>query len=283
MIPTFLVSRLIRRHATVAIGGDGGDELLGGYPHYSWLLLQDMARKYISSWARKQISHCAEQFLPIGFRGRNYLLGIQGKVQNSFAFVNQFFDHSTRRKLFLPFRTISPDKLEYPERFKAEMELPGNTVTQRATAADFMTYLPDDLLVKVDRASMLTSLEVRAPFLDYRIIEFAFSKVPDSLRVHGGKRKILSQLLAQDLLPRQLDLTRKQGFSIPLAKWFKGEWGTFMKSILLDSDAWFDRKVVLNLIKGQEWGLANTQRLFALTMAELWRRENRVVLPRTSQ
>ena len=283
MIPTFLVSRLIRQHATVAIGGDGGDELLGGYPHYSWLLRQEMARKYIPTWVRSRISRYAEKFWPIGFRGRNYLLGIEGEVQNSFAFVNQFFDHCTRRKLFLPFQTISPDKLECPERFKAEMELPGTTVTQRATAADFMTYLADDLLVKVDRASMLTSLEIRAPFLDYRIIEFAFSKVPDSLRVHGDKRKILSRLLAQELLPKALDLTRKQGFAIPLAKWFKGEWGIYIKSILLDSDAWFNKKIVLKLIEGQNRGFSNTQRLFALTMAELWRREYRVELPSAAQ
>jgi asparagine synthase (glutamine-hydrolysing) len=283
MIPTFLVFRLIRQHATVAIGGDGGDELFGGYPHYSWLVRQDMARRYVPAWVRSRISRCAEQCLPIGFRGRSYFLGIEGEGQNSFAFVNQFFDHRTRRKLFSPLRAISPEILMRPERFKAEMELPGKTVVQRATAVDFISYLADDLLVKVDRASMLTSVEARAPFLDYQMIEFAFSKVPDSLRVHRSDRKILLQLLAQDLLPKTLDLKRKQGFTIPLAKWFKGEWGTFMKSILLDSDAWFDKKIVTKLFEGQERGLANTQRLFALTMAELWRREYRVLLPSTSQ
>jgi asparagine synthase (glutamine-hydrolysing) len=283
MIPTFLLFKLIRRHTTVAIGGDGGDELLGGYPHYSWLVRQDMVRRCVPAWVRSRISRCAYQCLPIGFRGRNYLLGVEGEVQNSFAFVNQFFDHCTRGKLFLPLRAISPDVLVRPERFKAEMELPGKTVVQRATAADFISYLADDLLVKVDRASMLTSIEARAPFLDYRIIEFAFSKVPDSLRVNGGKRKILSRLLAQDLLPKALDLRRKQGFTIPLANWFKGEWGTYMKSILLDSDAWFDSKIVTELLVGQERGLANTQRLFALTMAELWRREYRVNLPSTGE
>jgi asparagine synthase (glutamine-hydrolysing) len=193
--------------------------------------------------------------------------------------VNQFFDHSVRRKLYPPLRATSPDVLLGPERFKAKLELPGKTVVQRATAADFISYLADDLLVKVDRASMLNSIEARSPFLDYRIIEFAFSKVPDFLRVHGNKRKILSRLLAQDLLPKELDLTRKQGFSIPLAKWFEGEWGCYMKSILFDTDAWFDRKIVTKLFEGQERGLANTQRLFSLTMAELWRREYRVDLP----
>ena len=283
MIPTLLVSRLIRQHATVAIGGDGGDELFGGYLHYSWLLRQEMVRRCVPAWVRSRISRCAAQYLPIGFRGRSYLMGLEGEMQNSFAFVNQFFDRRTRQKLFLPLGAISDDVLARPERFKGEMELSGKTVVQRATAADFMTYLTDDILVKVDRASMLTSLEVRAPFLDYRVIEFAFSKVPDDLRVHGSKRKILSRLLAQDLLPETLDLTRKQGFAIPLARWFKGEWGNYMKSILLDSDAWFDRKIVTNLIEGQEQGLANTQRLFALTMLELWRREYRVDLPDTSQ
>jgi len=204
---------------------------------------------------------------------------VKGEVQNSFAFVNQFFDRRTRQKLFFPFHEISDDVLARAERFKTRMELPGKTVVQRATAADFMTYLADDILVKVDRASMLTSLEVRAPFLCYRIIEFAFSKVSDSLRVHGSERKILPRLLAQDLLPRELDLTRKQGFAIPLEKWFEGEWGTYIKSILLDSDSWFDRRIVTKLIEGQERGLANTQRLFALTMVELWRREYNVKLP----
>lgn len=282
MIPTFLVFRLIRQHATVAIGGDGGDELFGGYPHYSWLVRQEMVRRGVPAWVRSRISRCADQYLPIGYRGRNYLLGIEGEWQNSFAFVNQFFDHCMRRKLFPPLRATSPDVLVRPERFKAKMELPGETVVQRATAADFISYLADDLLVKVDRASMLNSIEARSPFLDYRVIEFAFSKVPDYLRVHGNKRKILSRLLAQDLLPKELDLTRKQGFSIPLAKWFEGEWGCYMKSILLDSDSWFDRRIVTKLFESQERGLANTQRLFALTMAELWRREYRVDLPDTN-
>lgn len=282
IIPTFLVSRLIRQHVTVGIGGDGGDELFGGYPHYSWLLRQEMVRRSVPTWVRNRISRCADQYLPVGFRGRSYLQGLDGVVQNSFAFVNQFFDRFTRRKLFLPLSTMSPDVLMRPECFKSEMELPGKTVLQRATAADFMFYLAEDLLVKVDRASMLNSLEVRAPFLDYRIIEFAFSKVPDALRVHGSRRKILSRLLAQDLLPKTLDLNRKQGFTIPLAKWFKGEWGTYMKSILLGSDTWFDRKIVANLIEGQERGLANTQRLFALAMLELWRKEYCVALPDTN-
>ena len=93
---------------------------------------------------------------------------------------------------------------------------------QRAMAMDFRSYLVDDILVKVDRASMLTSLEVRAPFLDSRIIEFAFGNVPDHLRAWKGQRKVILRKLARRLLPPTLDITRKRGFSIPLHTWFGG-------------------------------------------------------------
>jgi len=279
LIPTFLVSRLIRQYATVAIGGDGGDELFGGYPHYSWLTYQEMARKFIPSWTRSLIAYGATHCLPIGFRGRNHLLGMKGETQNSFAFINYLFDHHARPKLFLPLSAMSSAKLREPEQLKAATELSGKTVIQRTTAIDFMFYLADNLLVKVDRASMLASLEVRAPFLDYRLIEFAFRKVPDSLRVHGNKRKILSRLLARDLLPKKVDLKRKQGFTVPLAEWLKGEWGDYMKSILLDTDTWFNEKLITTLFKGQEYGLVNSQRLFSLMMFELWRKEYRISCP----
>jgi asparagine synthase (glutamine-hydrolysing) len=131
--------------------------------------------------------------------------------------------------------------------------------------------------VKVDRASMLCSLEVRAPFLDPRLIEFAFSRVPDRLRATAHERKILSRKLAERLLPPALDLRRKQGFALPLRKWLKGDWGRYIEDVLTGGEAdLFDRRVVRRLLVGQRGGFSNMQRLFALTMIELWRREYRV-------
>jgi asparagine synthase (glutamine-hydrolysing) len=146
--------------------------------------------------------------------------------------------------------------------------------------ADFDSYLPNDILVKVDRASMLNSLEIRAPFLDHRIISFAYGRVPDVLRCTAFERKVLLRQLGARILPPSLDLKRKQGFSIPLSAWFKGEWGPYMADVMLQSTGSpFDREVIRQLIGAQRRGLRNAQRLFAITMFELWRREYNVEMP----
>ena len=110
-------------------------------------------------------------------------------------------------------------------------------IINRATLTDFTNYLLEDILVKVDRASMLSSLEIRAPFLDYSIIEFAYNKVPPYLKTTLNDKKILSKLLCKKLLPDGFDYQRKQRFSIPLSSWLEGdEWNNYFKNVLLDSD-----------------------------------------------
>jgi asparagine synthase (glutamine-hydrolysing) len=145
---------------------------------------------------------------------------------------------------------------------------------QKMTAADFKTYLPEDILVKVDRASMLASLEVRAPFLDYRIIEFAFGRVPDRLRATPSERKVLLKNLARRVLPTDFDLRRKQGFSLPLHTWFSGEWGKYIREVLTEAPTeLYSPRVINQLFQEQQRGFGNSQRLFNLAILELWRRE----------
>jgi asparagine synthase (glutamine-hydrolysing) len=151
---------------------------------------------------------------------------------------------------------------------------------QQATRVDFSTYMVDDILAKVDRASMLTSLEVRAPWLDHKIIEFAFGQVPDRLRATKTEGKVLPKRLSRKLLPRELDLNRKQGFSIPIDRWLRGDMGRFVDEVLADADPrLFSLPQIARLQAGQQRGLANGKRLFALAMFELWRREYRVAVP----
>ena len=276
MVPTYLVSRLVRRHATVALGGDGGDELFGGYPQHGWVQRQERLRRYLPRPLRAALHALLTRALRPGTRGRNYLLGCVSDLGGNIAQFNVHFDAQWRRRLMAP---VGPAKRPgaAPEAFKASLCAAGATPLRQVTAVDFRTYLPEDILVKVDRASMLTSLEVRAPFLDPGLIEFAFADVPDALRATRRELKILPRRLARRLLPGQLDLDRKQGFTLPLQQWFKGSWGAFCHDVLTAADTdLFDARTIARLLADQRRGYSNTSRLFTLTMFELWRRHYRV-------
>jgi asparagine synthase (glutamine-hydrolysing) len=270
MVPTYLISKAIRQQATVAIGGDGGDELFGGYPYYSWLQAQDEVRRYLPSGVRRMVRSIGRR-LPLGFRGRSYVIGLGLDVPASIAESNLYFDRVARRRL-LQSEPAASAAGHSPESFKTTLCRPTQSVLQQATAVDFRTYLMDDILVKVDRASMLASLEVRAPWLDPRIIEFAF-RLPDELRATATRRKVLLRALAGRVLPPSFDVDRKQGFSIPLAAWFKGDWGRYIQDVLAEADSGlFNHAAIQALLESQRRGLVNTHRLFALTVFELWRR-----------
>ncbi len=268
LVPTYMVSRLTRQHVTVALGGDAGDELFGGYHHYSTAISQERIRKFIPHSVRHAVSKIGGQ-LPLGLKGRNYLLML---MNNLTATGGSYFDSASQQKLLMPSVAEALQSAKF-----SPFEKSNQNIVDYLTRLDFNTYLPDDILVKLDRASMAVSLETRAPFLDQHIIEFAFGKVPAILKADVNERKILLRMLAKQILPSDLDLERKQGFSLPLTSWFKGEWGNFVEDILSQADTnLFSQKTIQNLIQGQKRGLSNTSRLFALTMFELWRREYKI-------
>lgn len=270
MIPTFLVSRLVRQHCTVALGGDGGDELFGGYHHYSRLLWMQGRLGPMPQPLRRSISLAAERFLSVGLKGRNWLQGLGADLQYGLPLIASCFDASTRQRLMSTqtgWQTLAEGVMK--ERVPAQPDL-----LQRATRMDFQHYLAEDILVKVDRASMLNSLEVRAPLLDDRLIEFAFRRVPSHLKATMQNKKILLKRLTARVLPPEFDRQRKQGFSIPLSEWLKG--GTFrelFQDTLRDPHCIFDLRTVDALLRGQHRGRSNGERLFALVLFELWRRE----------
>jgi asparagine synthase (glutamine-hydrolysing) len=273
MVPTLLVSRLIRGSCTVALSGDAGDELFGGYMHYSRVQARLKWRRFMPPLLKRGIGHVSG-LLPTGVRGRTYLTSLTSSDQDSWVPASLHFDTAARRRLAPATRTLTGSP---PETYRLKAGTNGRTVLQKMTAADFLTYLPEDILVKVDRASMLASLEVRAPFLDYRIVEFAFGKVPDHLRATPSERKILLKKLARRVLPPSLDINRKQGFSIPLDTWFKGAWGEYLAETLTSAPTQlYERKVIRELLANQKRGLPNGQRIFNLAILELWRREYNV-------
>jgi asparagine synthase (glutamine-hydrolysing) len=275
MIPTFLVSQLVRQHCTVALGGDGGDELFGGYGHYS--RLQWMQRKLgpIPRPLRNDIALVAEKLLPVGVKGRNWLQGLGVDLDKGLPLLASYFDATTRGRLLA---TRSGWHAQAEDVLRSRVPVHPDLL-QRATRMDFANYLAEDILVKVDRASMLNSLELRAPLLDYRLIEFAFGKVPSHLKATAQDKKILLKRLTARVLPPEFDRQRKQGFSIPLGEWLKG--GAFralFQEVLLDKDAsWFDRSFVEGLLKGFDKGHSVADRLLSLVILELWRREYKIL------
>ena len=144
-------------------------------------------------------------------------------------------------------------------------------------ALDFLTYMCDDILVKVDRASMLTSLEVRAPLLDAKIIEFAFGRLSPEQRASGAGRKLLLRHVARKRLPAWFDSHRKQGFSIPLAAWLRGPWASLLQDLAESSgDGLLEPDAVRAFLRAGEAGDRLAHQIYQLAMLELWRRQYRI-------
>jgi asparagine synthase (glutamine-hydrolysing) len=276
MVPTYLVSQQIRRHCKVALGGDGADELFGGYSHYDRLLKLQRRAALLPMPFRRGIRNIATRTLPVGLKGRNWLTALGADFDHEVPLIASYFDFRQRNNLRISDAVATDIATLELKRFTQT----GGDLLQRTTRLDFSTYLPEDILVKVDRASMLSSLEVRAPFLDSRLLEFAFGRVPSEMKTTIVGRKLLLKELASRLLPPNFDLQRKQGFSIPISNWLEsGPWLDFFKDVLLDSQqTTFNHRFIVSLFKGQSAGRSNGERLFGLVMFELWRREYKVII-----
>lgn len=275
IIPTFMVTAAVRQRATVALGGDGGDELFAGYSHHRRLgrLAAQAAR--VPRPLRRGLAAAALAVLPDGRRGRHWVRAAGSDLTRGVPLVATYFDQGARRRLLPAVQGIG-DRPDVPWIADAG----GTTLVDRAARVDFLTYLPEDILVKVDRAAMLNSLEVRAPFLDREVMEFALGCVPVASKADDrGGGKLILRRLAERLLPADFDRTRKQGFSIPLAAWLReGPYRALFEEVLLAPDSLFDRACVAHLLRQQDRGHQNEERLFGLVQFELWRRHYGVTL-----
>jgi asparagine synthase (glutamine-hydrolysing) len=220
MIPTYLLAKTVSQHCKVVLGGDGGDELFGGYRSYQASLRRAQFQKKVPGVLRASVSALARLSMRPGARGRGALLALSGDIADSIAQSAIWTDAADYSNVSPWLAERSPPN---PRSWRRGLVQVARGLPGAAMATDFASYLPEDILVKVDRASMLCSLEVRAPFLDRRVIEFAFGRVPNELRANLVDRKILLKRLATRLLPPALDLTRKQGFTIPISEWLTAE------------------------------------------------------------
>ncbi len=269
ILPAWLVFGLAHKQVTVALGGDGGDELFGGYSDYTTSIADDQRWGIMSKRVLRTVAGAAS-LLSAGVRGRNRIASLRGGAFQQLIWGRPYFDSQLRRRLLNAAAAAElGHSIEAPEHFLLNLFRQGTDPLDCMTRTHFGSVLPDDFLVKVDRASMMHSLEVRAPFLDHRLIEFAFGQVPSHWKVQDGESRRLERLLAKQWLPEDLDINRKQGFSIPINEWLRneGEQGLMNRMDGLPDVINIDE--VLSIVRGHIAGRANGGRLFALIMLSI--------------
>ena len=215
-LPTFLVSQMAREHVTVALSGDGGDELFGGYTRYAELL----TRHQLPAVARGVLARVAAH-LPHGAFGRNRLLDMSRTLQGRYAAtVAVPPDVREGGMLSAPLAAGIPPMDELLS--AAFSPVAGRDLLSQMTAVDLATYLPGDILTKVDRMSMSVSLEARVPLLDHHIVEFAMS-LPSRLKQRNGVGKWLLREAITGLVPPRVLSHPKTGFGVPFEHWFRAD------------------------------------------------------------
>lgn len=266
ILPAWLVFGLARKAVTVALGGDGGDELFGGYSDYVTSIADARRWGWVPAPLLAAVALAAAT-LPAGVRGRNRLASLKGGPYQQLIWGGAYFDEPLRRRLLKPEVLAQLGAaVSAPELFLLQLFSEGTDPVDSMTRIHFGSMLPDDFLVKVDRASMARSLEVRTPFLDHRLIEFAFGQVPAHWKVLGLQSRRLQRLLAKEWLPPNLDIDRKQGFSIPINEWLREEGEAGLMARMDGLPDLINMKEVRSLIKGHLAGRANGGRLFSLIM-----------------
>ena len=283
-LPTYYLSQKTREHVTVALNGDGGDENFAGYGRYSvqkfglWydkigplhnLLAKPMA-KLINFIFKTTLTNHAQTFaetlsLPYNKRYLSYIQYFSAQAKNS------LYSENMREKM----KGIITNDIIVQTFAQAK----ANNKIDQTIYTDIATYLPDDLLVKVDIATMAHALESRSPFLDHKFMEMT-SQIPVNLKLKGlnNKKYILKQTLEKELVPKEILYRKKMGFGVPIEHWFRKEMKNYMYEILLSDKATsrniFNKKAIKNLLDTHiRTKINHAHRIWALITLELWFQE----------
>jgi len=273
-IPTWYVSQLAAQHVKVALSGDGGDELFGGYDRYFAHPRVEAFDRWTGRLGRR-LAGAAWRWVPHGQRGRNFLRHVAQDPRGRYADAVAYFQPDEKAALFSTAfrRTVDTGSAAsaLASRFEAFAGLDWHSQMMRV---DFETYLPEDVLTKVDRMSMAHSLESRVPLLDQAVVQFAAS-LPSHMKIRHGERKHVFKRAASTILPAEVLARRKQGFAVPIGLWFRGRLRDAFAGTLQSDRArqrgYFDATYVDRLIAEQVSGKReHSLRLWQLLVFELW-------------
>jgi asparagine synthase (glutamine-hydrolysing) len=278
-IPTYYVSKVAREHVTVALGGDGGDENFAGYRRYYFDQVENRMRRYVPSGVRHGLFgplgrwYPALAWAPRVFRAKATLQSLSRSPLEGYFNSISIFRPADKQRLFTQdFQKAlgGYESLGVLQQHYDRAETPD--LLTRIQYVDFKTYLPDDILTKVDRASMAVSLEVRAPLLDHKLIEFV-ATIPSDLKLRGRCGKYIFKKAMGPLLPPEILKRRKQGFAVPLNRWFREELRDLAHETLLGSDDGILNSTFLKTIwnQHQRGTYDRSAHLWAVLMYRKWK------------
>ncbi len=248
-LPTYLVSRLARRSATVALSGDGGDELFAGYHHH-----------FLGARLERRVRAIPAPLRPI-----------LGRALRAIPRTRAFGRALVENDPIATYLRGMSSGTSSGAHSSSIATTPSLTPIEAIMLHDFRTYLADDILVKVDRASMAVSLEVRTPFLDHRVVEFAWS-LPLAMKIRDDRGKWILKTLLRKYLPDHLIDREKQGFGLPLAQWLRGPLRAWSEELLAKPEEPFDATRVRDLWRRHLAGENHERELWTVMMFEAWRR-----------
>ena len=278
-IPTYRVCGLARKRVTVALSGDGGDESLAGYRRYRWHLHEELMRRAVPSPIRRPLfrflgsAYPKADWAPRIFRAKATLLGFsRDSLEGYFHSVSLMTDEQRRRLYRDSFRKELQGYHAIEVFRRHGRRAPTSSPLSMVQYLDLKTYLPGDILTKVDRASMAHSLEVRGPLLDYTLVDW-LAGLPPEWKLHQGRGKYLFTKSLEPYLSKELLYRPKMGFAVPLASWFRGPLRERLREAVLggtmDGLGWFERSAIQRMIDEHQSGARDhSAPLWSLMMFE---------------
>jgi asparagine synthase (glutamine-hydrolysing) len=275
-IPTYLVSKLARDHVKVVLSGDGSDELFAGYDRYR----VDRRRRFfysVAAVAGPGILRHLSRRLPHGAFGKRFLYNISLKGAERYIDSVSYFNRADRQQLLSRGMSSELTGREAEHNFLSIYNgAAGGSHLERLLYLDTKTYLPGDILTKVDRMTMANSIEARVPFLDHKLVE-ASLRIPASLKLSGSISKYILKEALRGLLPGAVIDRPKQGFDVPMGRWLKGDLREMLSDVLMDGRTrqrgYFNQRAVNLLVSEHMRGRRDhSRRLWELLTLELWHR-----------